>query len=175
MDPSPWKGECILVPWAEVSNTSQSDLGANCQQEGGGCCSPPTSSSACPSSSWAGSTQSARRKGTALSPQKWKKVGRFLLSWLSELMKEWDRVSKGCVYGGIGGGISEHRGQWAGRLFKPRVPPQNWSKPSPSPTRDMMVCARCSNYQTPRFQGTVSLSIEGWNCLQNTYFVNDKD
>lgn len=35
MDPSPWKGECILVPWAEVSNTSQSDLGADYQQERG--------------------------------------------------------------------------------------------------------------------------------------------
>ena len=28
MDPSPWKGECLLVPWAEVSNKSQSDLAA---------------------------------------------------------------------------------------------------------------------------------------------------
>lgn len=159
MDPSPWKGECILVPWAEISNTSQSDLGASCQQEGGGCCSPPTSSSACLSSSWAASTQSARRKGTALSPQKWKKLGGCLLCWSTELVRGWERISRECVYEGVGGGISEHRGHWAGRLFKPHVLPQNRSKPSP--TRDMMVIVWCSNHQRPKFQGTVTLSIWG--------------
>lgn len=151
MAPSPWKGEYILVPWAEVSNTSQSDLESDCQQAGGGCSSPPTSSSARLSSSWAGSTQRARRKGTALSPQKWKNWEDFccpgqLCWWGGERGSPGSVCMRGWVEVSLSTGDTGQIGCWS-------LMSHLRTEANPLPPRYMMVSAWCSNHQTSKFSG----------------------
>lgn len=157
MDLSPWKGECILVPWFAIC---PSPIWRQTASRRGELAVPLLLALVLvqPAPELVPLPVPAGRELPSL-PKYKKKQGDFCCPGQLRLWGD-ERGSPRPACVRIGGGICKCVGQWAGGLSQPCVPAWSWTDPAvflPSPTKDA-VGAWCSNRQRPGFQGTVTLS-----------------
>lgn len=167
MDQSPWKGDCILVPWVGTSNRSQSDLAA----EGVSLSFPSHQLQRFSSRSGAGSTRCAVGRDLPSLRRNKKEQGTFLVL-----------VSSGCE--GMRGGLQVVCGQRVGGVRRCGragcLSPMSHQSAGAHRQHPLPLTARIQSVHdaaTIRDRDLRALSHflkVYWNCLRNEYFVNDK-